>query len=110
MLDRAQLRPVEFVGIERSTEGLRRASAGLRRLKGEVDAYVRTRTSRSLYELRSACVVALLITRAASENPESWGCHYLADGTSESEADDRAVDTTDPASESEGESEARAGR
>ncbi|MFT4880618.1 MAG: L-aspartate oxidase [Natronomonas sp.] len=69
----------EQVGIERTTEGLGRAQAVLRRLKGEVDAYARTRTSRSLYELRSASVVALLVARAAAENEESVGCHYLAD-------------------------------
>jgi L-aspartate oxidase len=67
----------EQVGIERTPDGLRRAQAVLRRLKGEVDAYVRTRTSRSLYELRSASVVALLIARAAAENPDSVGCHCL---------------------------------
>jgi L-aspartate oxidase len=69
----------EKVGIERTPDGLARAQSVLRRLKGEVDAYVRTRTSRSLYELRSATVVALLITRAAAENDESIGCHYLVD-------------------------------
>ena len=69
----------EQVGIERTPDGLRRAQAVLRRLKGEVDAYVRTRTSRSLYELRSAAVVSLLIARAASENEESVGCHYLVE-------------------------------
>ena len=68
----------EQVGIERTTEGLARAQAVLRRLKGEVDAYARTRTSRSLYELRAATVVALLIARAAAENDESVGCHSLA--------------------------------
>jgi L-aspartate oxidase len=74
----------EQVGIERTTDGLKRSQAVLRRLKGEVDAYIRTRTSRSLYELRSASVVALLIARAASENEESVGCHYLADELGES--------------------------
>jgi L-aspartate oxidase len=69
----------EHVSIERTPDGLRRAQAALRRLKGEVDAYIRTRTSRSLYELRSAAVVALLVTRAAADNDESVGCHYLAD-------------------------------
>jgi len=71
----------EQVGIERTPDGLRRAQSVLRRLKGEVDAYVRTRTSRSLYELRSAAVVALLISRAAAENEESVGCHYLVEET-----------------------------
>ncbi len=69
----------EQVGIERSPEGLSRSQAVLRRLKGEVDAYVRTRTSRPLYELRSAAIVSLLIARAASERDESVGCHYLVD-------------------------------
>jgi L-aspartate oxidase len=71
----------EQVGIERTPDGLRRAQSVLRRLKGEVDAYVRTRTSRSLYELRSAAVVALLVARAAAENEESVGCHYLVEET-----------------------------
>ncbi|MFC7132586.1 MULTISPECIES: L-aspartate oxidase [Salinibaculum] len=69
----------EQVGIERTPDGLGRAQAVLRRLKGEVDAYVRTRTSRSLYELRSAAIVSLLVARAAAENDESVGCHYLVD-------------------------------
>ena len=69
----------EMVGIERTPSGLKRSQSVLRRLKGEVDAYVRTRTSRSLYELRSASVVSLLISRAAAENEQSVGCHYLVD-------------------------------
>jgi len=75
----------EYVGLERRPDDLGRAQAVLRRLKGEVDAYVRTRTSRSLYELRHASITALLIARAASENPESRGTHYLVE-TSEAEA------------------------
>ncbi len=69
----------EMVGIERSPHGLKRAQGILRRLKGEVDAYVRTRTSRSLYELRSASIVSLLISRAAAANEQSIGCHYLVE-------------------------------
>jgi L-aspartate oxidase len=69
----------EYAGLERTTEDLGRAQGVLRRLKGEVDAYVRTRTSRSLYELRHASITALLIARAAGENTESRGTHYLAD-------------------------------
>jgi L-aspartate oxidase len=80
----------EMVGIERTTDGLKRSQSVLRRLKGEVDAYVRTRTSRSLYELRSASVVSLLISRAAAENEQSIGCHYLVeDDTAESTAEPR---------------------
>ena len=67
------------VGLERSPADLKRARSVLRRLKGEVDAYVRTRTSRSLYELRHAVTAALLIARAAGENDESVGTHYLID-------------------------------
>ncbi|WP_293030182.1 L-aspartate oxidase [Natronococcus sp.] len=67
----------DSLGLERDPDGIARASAVLRRLKGEVDAYTRTRTSRELYELRNACVTALLIARAAGENPESRGCHHL---------------------------------
>ncbi|WP_265109794.1 L-aspartate oxidase [Halosolutus halophilus] len=67
----------EALGLERDPAAIGRASAVLRRLKGEVDAYIRTRTARDLYELRNASVVALLIARAASENRESVGCHYV---------------------------------
>ncbi|UTF54100.1 L-aspartate oxidase [Natronosalvus rutilus] len=69
----------EYLGLERDLEDVARAAGVLRRLKGEVDAYVRTRTARDLYELRNASVTALLIARAARENPESAGCHYVVD-------------------------------
>ncbi|QLD86794.1 FAD-dependent oxidoreductase [Natronomonas halophila] len=77
----------EFVGIERTPEDLSRAAGVLRRLKGEIDAYTRTRTSRSLYELRSACVSALLVTRAAAENGTSRGCHHIAEEGTTVDAD-----------------------
>ncbi|MEF8883542.1 MAG: FAD-dependent oxidoreductase [Haloarculaceae archaeon] len=77
----------EYVGLRRDPAELNRAQAVLRRLKGEVDAYVRTRTSRSLYELRHAAVTALLVARAASENDESVGTHNLVDAESEATAD-----------------------
>jgi len=78
----------EYVGLERDPAELHQAMGVLRRLKGEVDAYVRTRTSRPLYELRNATVTALLIARHASENEESVGTHHLvsaADGGTEGE-------------------------
>ena len=75
----------EQLGVERDPEELGRAMAMLRRLKGEVDAYSRTRTSRPLYELRHASVTALLVARQASENTESVGTHNLV--TSERPAD-----------------------
>jgi L-aspartate oxidase len=67
----------DHVGITRRPADLNRAASVLRRLKGEVDAYTRTRTSRSLYELRGAAVTALLIARAAADNDESRGCHHI---------------------------------
>jgi len=70
------------LGVQRTPDGIGSARAVLRRLKGEVDAYTRTRTSRSLYELRNATVVAILIANAAADSPESVGCHYLADAQS----------------------------
>ena len=76
----------EHVGLRRDSDGLQRATAVLRRLKGEVDAYVRTRTSRSLYELRNASVTALLVARAASEREESVGCHAVVDAPSDGAA------------------------
>ncbi|WP_435175768.1 L-aspartate oxidase [Halorussus sp. AFM4] len=75
----------EHVGLRRTPEGLRRATAVLRRLKGEVDAYTRTRTSRSLYELRNASVVALLVARQAAE-ADPVGCHALAERGADDDA------------------------
>jgi L-aspartate oxidase len=77
----------EYVGLRRTPDDLGRAQAVLRRLKGEVDAYVRTRTARSLYELRHASVTALLVTRAAAENGESVGTHNLVEEPAPSRAD-----------------------
>ncbi|WP_363464275.1 L-aspartate oxidase [Halogeometricum borinquense] len=70
------------VGVERTHADLERARSTIRRLKGEVDAYTRTRVSRSLYELRNATVCALLVARAASEAP-SAGCHHVVDADAE---------------------------
>ncbi|KPN28957.1 L-aspartate oxidase [Halolamina pelagica] len=69
----------EYVGLRRTHNDLERAQGVLRRLKGEVDAYVRTRTARDLYELRNAAVVGLLIVRQAREHTESVGCHHLTE-------------------------------
>ncbi|WP_049902017.1 L-aspartate oxidase [Natrinema sp. J7-1] len=82
----------EYLGLERDPDEIARASSVLRRLKGEVDAYIRTRTARDLYELRNASVVALLIARAASENTDSVGCHYVVTDADESTAEPPADD------------------
>ncbi|WP_254862434.1 L-aspartate oxidase [Halovivax gelatinilyticus] len=76
---RLRLTMDENLGLVRDPDDVRRAGGVLRRLKGEVDAYVRTRTSRDLYELRNAAVTAVLVARAASERPKSVGCHYVAE-------------------------------
>ncbi len=68
----------ETFGLERDRESMRRAASVLRRLKGEVDAYTRTRTSRSLYELRNAAVTALLVARDAVDAP-SAGTHHVVE-------------------------------
>jgi L-aspartate oxidase len=82
----------DHVGLERTPEDLQRALAVLRRLKGEVDAYVRTRTSRSLYELRHASVTALLVTRHALDNDESVGTHHLVREREQDPAEQSAGD------------------
>ncbi|WP_458205983.1 L-aspartate oxidase [Haladaptatus sp. NG-SE-30] len=75
----------EHVGLHRDPDDLRRATGALRRLKGEVDAYVRTRTARDLYELRNACIVSVLVARDAME-AEPVGCHHVV-GAEEVDAD-----------------------
>ena len=82
----------EELGLRRTTDGIDSARGILRRLKGEVDAYTRTRTSRGLYELRNATVVAILIANAAADNDESVGCHYLADAAGDTESKATATD------------------
>ncbi|NHN41221.1 FAD-dependent oxidoreductase [Halorubellus sp. JP-L1] len=92
----------ECVGLRRDPTELARAQPALRRLKGEVDAYVRTRTARSLFELRNATVVALIVAKAAAENDESVGCHYRVDAdgedgeTGDGEAEDDAETAATP--------------
>lgn len=85
------------VGLYRNRKSLDRAAGMLRRLKGEVDAYIRTRTSRSLYELRNATITGILITRAAREREQSVGCHYI-----ESNPNDESKITTQEANSTHG--------
>ncbi|WP_267640703.1 L-aspartate oxidase [Haloarchaeobius amylolyticus] len=80
----------EYLGLRRDPADMARAQGVLRRLKGEVDAYIRTRTARDLYELRNASVTALLVARAAADNEESVGCHYVVEA-----ADEEATATAD---------------
>jgi len=84
------------LGLRRTSDGIDSARAVLRRLKGEVDAYTRTRTSRSLYELRNATVVAILIANAAANNGQSVGCHYLEDAEGDRLAAAAEAESHDP--------------
>lgn len=67
----------EHLGVRRTEDGIEQAQQALRRLKGEVDAYRRTRRSQSLSRLHLATVTALLIADDAATQSESVGCHYL---------------------------------
>lgn len=65
------------VGLVRTTAGLERALAELRRLQAEVEAiYCHSRPSDDLIGLRNVVQVALLATTAALRNEVSQGCHY----------------------------------
>lgn len=77
--DRLQQVMDDHVGLQRTPAGLRRACRALRELKEEVEARVQARGSRSLYELQSACTVAVLVAEAAAANETSVGCHYVVD-------------------------------
>lgn len=75
-----------YVGLVRSRKRLLRARRILGQLDEEISGfYAGNRLTRSLIELRNAVKTALLVVHAASLNPESKGCHYVA-----SESDDPA--------------------
>jgi L-aspartate oxidase len=68
-----------YAGIVRSERRLTRARRILLELREEVQSFYRgCRLSRALVDLRNAVQTALLVVHAASLNPESRGCHYLA--------------------------------
>ncbi len=69
-----------YVGLIRATYRLRRAIDDLRHLQREIDFFYRhTHLSDELIGLRNAVQNALIIARAAWENPVSRGCHYRQD-------------------------------
>lgn len=70
-----------YAGIIRSARRLARARRILLELREDIQAFYRDcRPSRELVELRNAVQTALLVVHAASLNPESRGCHYIAAG------------------------------
>jgi L-aspartate oxidase len=69
-----------YVGLIRATYRLRRAIDDLRHLQREIDFFYRhTQLSDELIGVRNAVQVALIVARAAWENPTSLGCHYRED-------------------------------
>jgi len=68
-----------YAGIIRSARRLARARRILLELREDIQAFYRDcRPSRELVELRNAVQTALLVVHAASLNPESKGCHFVA--------------------------------
>ncbi len=70
----------QHVGVVRDATGLQQAIERLAARQQEVEAlYRKYRPDDTLIGLRNAVQVALLVARAALENPTSCGCHYRAD-------------------------------
>ncbi|MEE8495842.1 MAG: FAD-dependent oxidoreductase [Xanthomonadales bacterium] len=68
-----------YAGIVRSERRLTRARRILLELREEVQSFYRDcRLNRELIDLRSAVQTALLVVHAATLNPRSKGCHYVA--------------------------------
>jgi L-aspartate oxidase len=66
-----------YVGLVRTSPRLARAIRDLRNLEVEVERFYRAAAlSDELLGLRNSIRVALIVTLAAWENPESRGCHY----------------------------------
>jgi L-aspartate oxidase len=68
-----------YAGILRSPRRLARARRILLELREDIQAFYRDcRPTRDLIELRNAVQTALLVVHAASLNPVSKGCHFVA--------------------------------
>lgn len=68
-----------YAGIIRSPRRLARARRILLELREDIQAFYRDcRPTRELIELRNAVQTALLVVHAASLNPVSKGCHFIA--------------------------------
>ncbi|HTL66572.1 MAG TPA: L-aspartate oxidase [Lacunisphaera sp.] len=68
-----------YAGIIRSPQRLARARRMLLELREDIQAFYRDcRPTRELIELRNAVQTALLVVHAASLNPVSKGCHFVA--------------------------------
>jgi L-aspartate oxidase len=66
-----------YVGLVRTTRRLSRAIDALRNLELDIERFYRAAAlTDDMLGLRNAVRVALIVTLAAWENPESRGCHY----------------------------------
>jgi L-aspartate oxidase len=69
-----------YAGVVRSPRRLTRARRILLELQEEIQSFYRgCRPTRDLVELRNAVQTALLVVHAASLNPVSKGCHFVAE-------------------------------
>lgn len=69
-----------YVGIARTSSRLRRAFEDMRVLVRNIhDFYKHTHISRRLVDLFHGSQTAYVITQAAMRNPQSIGCHHIAD-------------------------------
>ncbi len=69
-----------YAGVVRSPRRLTRARRILLELREEIQSFYRgCAPTRELIELRNAVQTALLVVHAASLNPVSKGCHFIAD-------------------------------
>lgn len=67
-----------YAGIIRTKRRLQRVMNDLGYLSHRIEQfYQEARMSRSIIELRNAVLTASIIVKAASNNPESIGCHYI---------------------------------
>ena len=68
-----------YAGIIRSARRLARARRILLELREDIQTFYRDcRPTRELIELRNAIQTALLVVHAATLNPVSKGCHFVA--------------------------------
>ena len=85
MLVRQDLQQIQatmwnYAGILRSPRRLARARRMLLELREDIQAFYHDcQLTRELVELRNAIQTALLVVHAASLNPVSKGCHYVAE-------------------------------
>ena len=67
-----------YAGIVRTKRRLQRILADLNYLNHRIEQfYQEARLTKTIIELRNAVLTASLIAKAAYNNPDSRGCHYV---------------------------------